>query len=336
MKKLVALLLAAVMLLALTACGEKAETAAPADTSSTSSSASSSGAKLRFVTGGESGTYYAFGSVIAQHATNNAGVNVVGLVGNGSQANVMELQDGNAELAFCQSDVMAYAYNGTNLFEETGKVDCFSTVAALYMEQVQIVTTDASIKSVADLAGKRVAIGSAGSGVYFNAIDILGAYGLTEDDIIPTYQSFGDSANDIKDGKIDAAFIVAGAPTTAITDLATTKDVYLVSLDDEHIESLCATSDYYTKNVIPADVYGTDGDVTTVAVGAVILARDDVSEDAIYNFTKDLFDNAEAEVSSHAKYGELNLDFAASVTSVPYHPGAAKYFAEKGYTVATK
>ena len=263
-------------------------------------------------------------------------MNVVGLVGNGSQANVMELQDGNAELAFCQSDVMAYAYNGTNLFEETGKVDCFSTVAALYMEQVQIVTTDASIKTVADLAGKRVSIGSAGSGVYFNAIDILGAYGLTENDIVPTYQSFGDSANDIKDGKIDAAFIVAGAPTTAITDLATTKDVYLVSLDDEHIESLCATSDYYTKNVIPADVYGTDGDVTTVAVGAVILARDDVSEDAIYNFTKDLFDNAADLVSSHAKYGELNLDFAASVTSVPYHPGAAKYFAEKGYTVATK
>ena len=134
MKKLIALLLAVLMLLTLAACGGT-ETAAPAESGSTASSASS-GAKLRFVTGGESGTYYAFGSVIAQHATNNAGVNVVGLVGNGSQANVMELQDGNAELAFCQSDVMAYAYNGTNLFEETGKVDCFSTVAALYMEQV--------------------------------------------------------------------------------------------------------------------------------------------------------------------------------------------------------
>ena len=342
MKKILALVLAALMLLSLVACGSDSaatDTTASTDTSSTDTAApaaSSDGAKLRFVTGGESGTYYAFGSVLAQHATNNAGVNIVGLVGNGSQSNIFELADGNADLAFCQSDVMAYAYDGTNLFEQDGKVDCFSTVAALYMEQVQIVTTDASIKSVADLAGKRVSIGSAGSGVYFNAIDILGAYGLTENDIIPTYQSFGDSANDIKDGKIDAAFIVAGAPTTAITDLATTKDVYLVSLDDEHIESLCATSDYYTKNVIPADVYGTDGDVTTVAVGAVILARDDVSEDAIYNFTKDLFDNAEAEVSSHAKYGELNLDFAASVTSVPYHPGAAKYFAEKGYTVATK
>ena len=210
---------------------------------------------LRFVTGGESGTYYAFGSVIAQHATNNAGVNVVGLVGNGSQANVMELQDGNAELAFCQSDVMAYAYNGTNLFEETGKVDCFSTVAALYMEQVQIVTTDSSIKTVADLAGKSVSIGAPGSGVYFNAIDVLGAYGLTEDDIKPTYQSFSDSADALKNGQIDAAFIVAGAPTTAVTDLATTKDTYLVSLDSEHIAKLLETSDYYTETVIAKDVY---------------------------------------------------------------------------------
>ena len=208
---------------------------------------------LRFVTGGESGTYYAFGSVIAQHATNNAGVNVVGLAGNGSQSNVQELVDGTADLAFCQSDVMAYAYNGTNLFDT--KIDGFSTVAALYMEQVQIVTVNPDIKTVADLKGKNVSIGAAGSGVYFNAIDVLGAYGLTENDIKPTYQSFGDSANALKDGKIDAAFIVAGAPTTAITDLATTKDVGLVSLDDDHIAKLLETSDYYTKTVIAKDVY---------------------------------------------------------------------------------
>ena len=208
---------------------------------------------LRFVTGGESGTYYAFGSVIAQHATNNAGINVVGLVGNGSQANVQELVDGTADFAFCQSDVMAYAYNGTNLFES--KVEGFSTVAALYMEQVQIVTTNPAIKTVADLAGKSVSIGAPGSGVYFNAIDVLGAYGLTENDIKPTYQSFGDSADALKNGQIDAAFIVAGAPTTAVTDLATTKDTYLVSLDDEHVAKLLETSDYYTKTVIAKDVY---------------------------------------------------------------------------------
>ena len=335
MKKLIALLLAALMLFTLAACGGGTETAAPAESGSTASSASS-GAKLRFVTGGESGTYYAFGSVIAQHATNNAGVNVVGLVGNGSQANVMELQDGNAELAFCQSDVMAYAYNGTNLFEETGKVDCFSTVAALYMEQVQIVTTDSSIKTVADLKGKRVSIGSAGSGVYFNAIDILGAYGLTENDIVPTYQSFGDSANDMKDGKIDAAFIVAGAPTTAITDLATTKDVYLVSLDDEHIDLLLAKSPYYTKYTITADTYGLPEDATTVAVGAVLLASDSVPEDAIYTFVSTIFDNADAIAEQHGKGADLDLAFASSITDVPYHPGAAKYFAEKGFEVASK
>ena len=208
---------------------------------------------LRFVTGGESGTYYAFGSVIAQHASNNAGVQVVGLVGNGSQANVQELVDGTADFAFCQSDVMAYAYNGTNLFTE--KVEGFSTVAALYMEQVQIVTTNPAIKTVADLAGKSVSIGAPGSGVYFNAIDVLGAYGLTENDIKPTYQSFGDSADALKNGQIDAAFIVAGAPTTAVTDLATTKDTYLVSLDSEHIAKLLETSDYYTETVIAKNVY---------------------------------------------------------------------------------
>ena len=333
MKKFFALILALAMALSLVACGGGTDNG---------DGGSNGGAttKMRFVTGGESGTYYAFGSVIAQHATNNAGIDVVGLVGNGSQSNVQELQDGNAELAFCQSDVMAYAYNGTNIFEEHGKVDCFSTVAALYMEQVQIVTVDPTIKTVADLEGKKVSVGAAGSGVYFNAKDILTAYGLgdvNENDeftqINATYQSFGDSANDLKDGKIDAAFIVAGAPTTAVTDLATTKDVHLVSLDDEHIAKLLETSDYYTKTVIPKDVYGLDEDVTTVAVAAVILARNDVSEDAIYALTADIFDNAADLVSSHAKYGELSLEFGSSITSVPYHPGAAKYFAEKGFTV---
>ena len=325
MKKFFALVLSATMIFALAACGAKQGADAQTKTE-----------KLRFVTGGESGTYYAFGSVIAQHATNNAGLAVTALVGNGSQSNVLEMQDGNAELAFCQSDVMAYAYEGTNLFKDSGKVDCFSTVAALYSEQVQIVTIDPKIKTVDDLKGKKVSIGAAGSGVYFNAIDILGAYGLTEADIVPTYQSFGDSANDLKDGKIDAAFIVAGAPTTAVTDLATTKDVNLVSLDEAHIEKLLKTSDYYVKVTIPADVYGTKEDVTTVAVGAVILARDGVSEDAVYKFVADIFDNAESLVSSHAKYGELDLKYAASVTSVPYHAGAAKYFAEKGIDVPVK
>lgn len=325
MKKTIAIILALVMLLAFCACGSK-EAASDAKTASSE--------KLRFVTGGESGTYYGFGTVLANHATNNAGLSVTALIGAGSQANIEELQASNAEFAFCQSDVMAYAYMGTNLFDE--KVNCFSTVASLYLEQVQIVTLDPNIKTVADLAGKKVSIGAAGSGVYFNAIDILGCYGLTEDDIIPTYQSFGDSASSLKDGQIDAAFIVAGAPTSAVVDLSTTKDVYIVSIDDEHIAKLLETSDYYTAVTIAKDVYGTPEDAQTVAVGAVLLAADSVSEDAVYKFVSDIFENYKTLGDTHAKYNELSIEFGASVTSVPYHAGAAKYFAEKGFKVPTK
>ena len=189
---------------------------------------------------------------------------------------------------------------------------------------------------MADLKGKNVSIGDSGSGVRYNAIDVLGAYGLTEADINPTYQGFGDSAESLKDGKIDAAFVVAGAPTTAITELASSKPIYLVSLDDEHIDALLAQSPYYSKYVIPADTYGLESDTTTVAVGAVVIARDDVSEDDVYNFCAGVFDNIDAISAVHAKGLELDLDFATSVTSVPYHPGAAKYFAEQGITVPTK
>jgi hypothetical protein len=300
------------------------------------SDSGSSSPRLRFVTGGESGTYYAFGSVIAQHATNNAGMEVIGLAGKGSQGNILDLQDGVAELAFCQSDVMAYAYNGTNLFKDTGKIDCFSTLGALYQEQVQIVTTNPDIKTVSDLKGKVVSIGASGSGVYFNALDILGVYGLKETDITPTYQSFGDSADALRDGKIDAAFIVAGAPTNAVTDLSTSKRVYLVSLDSEHVSQLVAASPFYSGTTIAKDTYKLDSDTMTVSVGAVILVRNDIPADVVHRLCADIYDNAPQLISSHAKYGELSLEYGASVKTVPYHPGAAEYFTSKGIHVLAK
>ncbi len=318
MKKVIALLLALVMVFALCACGSSGKEA------------------LTFTTGGESGTYYAFGSVLAQYVSSNSDLSVTAITGNGSKANVEDLDAGDVQLGFCQSDVMSYAYDGTNLFAETGAIDSFSVAAALYMEQVQIVTMDPDIKTVADLKGKSVSVGAQGSGVYFNAIDVLGAYGMTLDDIDPKYQSFGDSAESLKDKKIDAAFIVAGAPTTAIVDLSTSGQVYLVSIDDEHMDQLIASSPYYSAYTITADTYGTPEDVQTVAVAAVVLVRDDVSDDDVYTFVSTIFDNIDAISEQHGKGAELSLEFASSMTSVPYHPGAAKYFAEKGFEVATK
>lgn len=210
-------------------------------------------AALSFGTGGDTGTYYGFGSVLANYVSTNSDCKVTALTSGGSQANVEDLTNGNVQIAFVQSDVMNYAYNGQRLFESP--VTGFSVVAQLYQEQVQIVTTNPDIKTVADLAGKKVSIGAAGSGVYFNAIDVLNAYDLKESDISAVYQSFGDSAESLKDGKIDAAFIVAGAPTTAITDLATAGSVYLVSLDDSHVQSLLSASPYYTAATIKAGTY---------------------------------------------------------------------------------
>ena len=309
MKKFLTLALSAVMTLTLLAgCGDSGTPAG-------SGSNAPAGGNLIFPTGGEPGPGYAFGGVLAA--------------------------DVPAQLGFCQSDVMAYAYNGTSTFADTGAYTGFSTVANLYMEQVQIVTCNPDIKTVADLAGKKVSVGAAGSGVYFNAVDILSAYGLGAlndkgefTQIIANYQSFGDSADSLTDGTIDAAFIVAGAPTNAISSLATTKDVYLVSLDDAHIDTLLAASPYYSKTTIPADTYPGTPEATTVAVGAVVIARDDVSEDDIYNFVSDIYENA-ANLS-HGKDSEVDVSVAARVTAVPYHPGAAKYFAEKGITVPTK
>lgn len=331
MKKILALLMALVMALGLVGCGGDTTETTSGDGGDSAQTAS--GTELKFSTGGDQGTYYGFGTVLAQYVTSNSDTKVTAVVSNGSQDNVEQMDMNTAQLGFVQSDVMSYAYNGERLFEGV-PVTNFSTVAALYMEQVQIVTLDPNIKSVADLKGKNVSIGSSGSGVYYNALDILGAYDLTEEDINPTFQSFGDSVDALQDGKIDAAFVVAGAPTTAVTSLATSRDVYLISLDEEHIAKLKETSPYYTESTIAADVYGTAEDCTTVAVGAIVIARDDVSQQDVYNFISTIYENIDS--LSHDKAKELDLEFAASVTNIPYHPGAAQYFAEKGIEVPTK
>ena len=350
-KGFIAFVAAAAMAVALAGCGGGGGASAPADSSgapegsapaaaetsgeAAAPAAAPAGAGLRFVTGGEAGTYYALGTIMAQNAGEKAGLDVTAVSSGGSQANVQEIEDGTAQLGFCQSDVEAYAFMGTNLFEGA-PVDAFSTVGCLYEEQVQIVTCDPAIKTVADLAGKNVSIGAAGSGVYFNAIDVLGAYGLTEADIQPTYQSFGDSAEALKDGKIDAAFIVAGAPTTAITDLSTTKTAYLVEIDAEHAATLTEASPYYNLAVIPAGTYpGQESDISTLSVGAVVIAANSVSEDDVYNFVASIYDNLDTLTTSHDKFKEFTLEKGASVTAVPYHPGAAKYFGEKGLEVPT-
>ena len=319
MKKVIAVMLTMALALTMVACGGNA-----------------GAAKMTMGTGGTAGTYYGYGGVLGQYIKNNAGIDVTVVSTDGSKANIQGIAAGDYQLGTVQSDVMAYAWEGTRSFESEGAVDSFRTVAGLYAEAVQLVTMDPEIKSVADLAGKAVSIGAPGSGVYFNAIDVLTAAGLTEEDINAQYQSFADSADALKDGKIDAAFIVAGPPTPAITELCTTNDAYLVPIDGEVADNLMASCPFYTVHTIPAGTYeGQEEDVQTVTVKATLIVSADASEEAVYNLTAAIFDNIEAISAENAKGTELSIENATSGMTVPFHAGAAKYFAEKGVEVET-
>ena len=317
MKKILSIALAALMLLTLVAC--------------------SGGTKMTMGTGGPQGTYYAYGGVLGSHIKNVTGMTVNVVSTDGSKANILGIDAGNYQLATVQSDVMAYAWAGERSFETEGKIDSFRTVGGLYAEAVQLITMDPAIKSVADLAGRTVSIGAPGSGVYFNAIDVLAAAGLTENDIKAQYQSFGDSADSLKDGKIDAAFIVAGAPTPAITELCTTNAAYLVPIDGDVAAKLMADCPFYTTYQIPAGTYaGQTEDVETVTVKATLIVSADASEDDVYALTAAIFDHIDTITASHAKGAELSLTNATDGMTAPFHAGAAKYFAEKGITVVTE
>ena len=188
---------------------------------------------LKMATGGTTGTYYAFSGTVSQvlsEKIKNLSFDVQST--GASKANIYLIADEEADIAIVQNDVMYYAANGIDLFNGE-KVEGFSAMAGCYAEVVQIVSKS-GISSIDELKGKRVSVGDVGSGCEFNAWQIFEAYGITRDDIVVHNLSFADSATALKDDKIDAFFCVAGAPTTAVVELATSNSINLLEVDDEH------------------------------------------------------------------------------------------------------
>ena len=310
------------------ACGTSADTAADPNRPTPTVKSMTMG------TGGTTGTYYAFGNVLSGYMNDASGIFINVVSTGGSTANIYNIDDTVNQLGTVQSDVMSYAWDGSKSFEADGEIRSFRVLGGLYEEAVQIVTMKKDIKTVADLKGKTVSIGAPGSGVYFNAIDVLGAYGLTEEDIRAEYLSFGESTDAMKDGKVDAAFIVSGAPTNAITELSTTNGVYLVNIEDEKADALIERCPYYNKHTIKGGTYSSlPEDTNTVSIKATMIVSAKSSEQDVYQLTKGIFDNIEGITGIHAKGSELSLENATTGMPVPFHAGAAKYFAEKGITV---
>ncbi|MEI0697736.1 TAXI family TRAP transporter solute-binding subunit [Brachyspira intermedia] len=288
-----------------------------------------------FATGGTSGTYYSFGGSIASiWNANIEGMNVTAQSTGASAENLRLLNRHEADLAFVQNDVMDYAYNGTDIFN--GEVlTNFSAVLTLYPEIVQIAATkESGIKTIADMKGKRISVGDAGSGVEFNAKQILEAYGLTFNDINKSNLSFKESSDGLQNGTLDACFIVAGIPNAALQELSLSKDIVLVSLDKIQLDEIINKYKYYTEVTIPANTYNNvTTDTTAIAVKATIAVNNNIPEDVVYNLVKTLFDKKADLATAHAKGEELNIDDAYKGISIPFHPGAVKYYKELGYNI---
>ncbi len=295
------------------------------------------GQRLMMGTGGTSGTYYAFGGVLAQYMTDNTDYRITAVSTAASKANIQSIGDGDYQIGFTQSDVMNYAWDGSRSFETDGPCRDFRVLGALYAETVQLITMKKDIKSVSDLKGKSVSIGAPGSGVYFNAMDVLEGAGLTVDDIKPQYQSFDDSKEALKDGQIDAAFIVAGAPTSAITELATTNGVFLIPIEGKLRDDIMGLCPYYAPLEIPANTYpGQNDPIETITIKATLIVDARLDDDLVYDLTAAIFDHTEEISKENAKGEELSIENATSGITIPFHIGAARYFEEHGVPVTAQ
>lgn len=290
-------------------------------------------AYVSIATGGTAGTYYPIGGAIAKAASNNPAIKATAETGNASVANINLLGRGAIEVAFAQNDISYWAYNGEMMFKAPMKN--LRAVAALYPEHVQLlVTKDSKVNTITELKGKRVGVGAPGSGVEADVRALFQVAGITYDQMKVDFLDFGATTDRFKDNQIDAGFVVAGYPTASIMDLATSKDVTLVSFDDAYLQKLVKEHPYFVVSTIPAGTYkGIDKDIKTPAVKAVLLTHDGVSDDVIYAFTKGMFENLDTIHASHAKGKEITLETALDGLTVPLHPGAARYFKEKGMKV---
>ncbi|MBN8208743.1 TAXI family TRAP transporter solute-binding subunit [Bacillus sp. NTK071] len=291
--------------------------------------ADGSPSELSLLTGGTGGTYFPLGGELAtiiQNQTDNESANVEST--GASVENMQILQDGEGDIAFTQTDIAAYATKGELMFED-GKVDNIQAIGTLYPETIQIVTLlESGISSVADLKGKKVSVGAPGSGTYANAEQVLEIHGITMEGIDAQHLAFDELTEGIQEGTIDAAFITSGTPTGAVEGLSAIKPVTIIPIEDDKVTQLIEKYPYYAEDTIKRGTYGLENEVKTVAVLAMLVARSDLDEDYVYQITKAIFDNSDK--ITHAKGEFITADTALEGVGIDLHPGAKKYFDEKG------
>jgi uncharacterized protein len=285
---------------------------------------------LAIATGGTAGTYFPLGGALAEIWNKNIkNLNATAQATGASAANIAMLKTGEVDVIFVQNDAAYYAMNDMEPYKGKSLPD-IKGLASLYDETCQLVAlADSGIKTVADLKGKRVSVGAAGSGVELNARQILEAAGLGYADIKVQYLSFAESASNLKDGNIDAAFNTAGAPTAAIQDLSASKKIVLVPIDGAVASALMKKWAFYTPTKIPGKTYiGVDSDVMTVSVKSMLACSAKLDAALVYDLLKAMYANGERLAASHKKGADIKIATATDGMSIPLHPGAEKFFKE--------
>lgn len=294
--------------------------------------------RFTIATGGTGGVYYPYGGSMASVlGTAIPGTQWTAEETSASVDNMYLIESGEADLAFSLSDTAYDAGNGNAPFE--GPVPAVSLVT-LYNNYTQIVVNaDAGINSIEDLRGKKVSVGSPGSGTEVIALRLLEAAGIDADaDIQREQLGAGESAGAMKDGLIDAFFWSGGLPTAAIVDLYATPNlnIKLLGSADYHDALVQNYGDFYAIDTIPANTYdGQTEDVSVIVVPNVLVANESMDEQMAYDITKALFENKDTLVAAHPEANNLNLETAMCSQALPYHPGALRYFQEQGISEGT-
>lgn len=290
--------------------------------------------ELLMATGGTGGTYYPLGGAIADVWNKNVeGVNVTVQSTGASVENLRLLGSKETELAMAMNGPAQAASKGEG-DDFPQAIDNFAAVGVIYPEVMQIIAPkDTGIKTVADLKGKRVSLGPAGSGTASAAVKILEAFDLDPDKDIEKFQdTFADAARKLKDGQLDAAFAVLAVPAGNVVDITTSTPVTIVGIEGEGLEKLLESSPAFTPFEIPGGTYkGQDEVAHTVSQWAALYAQKDLPEDLIYNLTKTMYEMKDEISKGHARGDQITIDNAIKgIAPVPFHPGAERYYKEKG------
>ena len=298
-------------------------------------------------TGGTAYTYYPVGGVIANAISKPPGsrecgkggsCGVDGLIASavssrGSVDNVNAILSGLRDSGFAQSDVAYWAYTGTGTMEGKEPAKDLRTIAALFEEHIHLVALQGSgINSVADLKGKVVSLDEPGSGTYVDAKLILEANGLSTSDVTAEALKGSAASEALRNGKIDAFFVVAGYPTGSLVELASAEKIKLVPIDGAAAKTLTDKYGFFSQSDIPAGTYeGVEG-TSTVAVGAQWYTNAKQDETLIYNITKALWNKESRKLLDvgHAKGKTITPETALAGVGVPLHPGAEKFYKEAG------